>query len=91
MSARPDLWLVNGAAGAALGRAARNGRANFVQPTSARTSPHNTLFLRGSWATLTADPGWNGEWFTNVLRGLRARTRLVLALSQRSIATNSGD
>jgi homoserine O-acetyltransferase len=53
--------------------------------TSARTSPHNKLFLEGLQATLTADPGWNGEWFTErPVRGLRAFARVYAgwALSQ---------
>lgn len=53
--------------------------------TSARTSPHNTLFLEGLRAALTADPGWNGEWFTDrPIRGLRAFARVYAgwALSQ---------
>lgn len=53
--------------------------------TSARTSPHNKLFLEGLRAALTADPGWNGEWFTQrPIRGLRAFARVYAgwALSQ---------
>ncbi|MGR3270953.1 alpha/beta fold hydrolase [Thalassococcus profundi] len=53
--------------------------------TSARTSPHNALFLEGLRAALTADPGWNGAWFTErPIRGLRAFARIYAgwALSQ---------
>lgn len=53
--------------------------------TSARTSPHNKLFLEGLRAALTTDPGWNGAWFTErPIRGLRAFARIYAgwALSQ---------
>lgn len=53
--------------------------------TSARTSPHNQVFLEGLRAALTADPGWNGSWFTErPVRGLRAFARIYAgwALSQ---------
>lgn len=56
-----------------------------VTCTSARTSPHNTLFLEGLRAALTADPAWNGAWFTDrPLRGLRAFARIYAgwAMSQ---------
>lgn len=53
--------------------------------TSARTSPHNQLFLEGLRATLTADVGWNGAWFNErPLRGLKAFARIYAgwAMSQ---------
>ena len=53
--------------------------------TSARTSPHNKVFLEGLRAALTADPAWNGAWFTtHPVRGLRAFARIYAgwALSQ---------
>ena len=53
--------------------------------TSARTSPHNQLFLEGLRAALTADAGWNGAWFTErPLRGLKAFARIYAgwAMSQ---------
>lgn len=53
--------------------------------TSARTSPHNKLFLEGLHAALTADSGWNGEWFEiRPVRGLRAFARIYAgwAMSQ---------
>jgi homoserine O-acetyltransferase len=56
-----------------------------VTCTSARTSPHNKLFLEGLRATLTLDPAWNGAWFTeHPVRGLRAFARVYAgwALSQ---------
>lgn len=56
-----------------------------VTCTSARTSPHNRLFLEGLRAALTADPGWNGEWFeARPVRGLRAFARIYAgwAMSQ---------
>lgn len=56
-----------------------------VTCTSARTSPHNQLFLEGLRAALTADPAWNGAWFTeHPVRGLRAFARVYAgwALSQ---------
>lgn len=56
-----------------------------VTCTSARTSPHNKVFLEGLRAALTADPGWNGSWFTErPVRGLRAFARVYAgwALSQ---------
>jgi homoserine O-acetyltransferase len=52
---------------------------------SARTSPHNLVFLEGVKATLTADPGWNGTHFASrPERGLRAMGRVYAgwALSQ---------
>ena len=57
-----------------------------VTCTSARTSPHNKLFLEGLRAALTTDAGWNGAWFAErPLRGLRAFARIYAgwALSQR--------
>lgn len=56
-----------------------------VTCTSARTSPHNRLFLEGLRAALTADPGWNGAWFeARPVRGLRAFARIYAgwAMSQ---------
>jgi homoserine O-acetyltransferase/O-succinyltransferase len=56
-----------------------------VTCTSARTTPHNKLFLEGLRAALTADPAWNGAWFTeHPVRGLRAFARVYAgwALSQ---------
>jgi homoserine O-acetyltransferase/O-succinyltransferase len=53
--------------------------------TSARTSPHNKVFLEGARAALTADAAWNGLTFTQrPLRGLRAFARVYAgwALSQ---------
>lgn len=52
---------------------------------SARTSPHNVVFLEGIRATLTADPAWQGDRFTaKPERGLRAFARVYAgwALSQ---------
>jgi homoserine O-acetyltransferase len=44
--------------------------------TSARTSPHNKVFLGGMRAILTADPGWQGGRFVErPLRALRAFSR----------------
>lgn len=56
-----------------------------VTCTAARTSPHNQVFLDSLVAALTADPGWNGSWFTQrPIRGLRAFARIYAgwALSQ---------
>lgn len=56
-----------------------------VTCTSARTTPHNKLFLEGLREALTADAGWNGEWFTaRPIRGLRAFAQIYAgwALSQ---------
>lgn len=53
--------------------------------TSARTSPHNVVFLEGLRGTLTADPAWAGDRFTGrPERGLRAFGRVYAgwALSQ---------
>jgi homoserine O-acetyltransferase/O-succinyltransferase len=53
--------------------------------TSARTSPHNKVFLEGIRATLTADPAWsNGTFTSHPVRGLRAFARCYAgwALSQ---------
>lgn len=53
--------------------------------TSARTSPHNKVFLEGIRATLTADPAWSDGRFTErPLRGLRAFSRVYAgwAMSQ---------
>ena len=52
---------------------------------SARTSPHNFVFLEGVKAALTADPNWIGDHFTaKPERGLRAMGRVYAgwALSQ---------
>jgi homoserine O-acetyltransferase len=52
---------------------------------SARTSPHNFVFLEGVAAALTADPAWRDGWFhEQPLKGLRAMGRIYAgwALSQ---------
>ncbi|MDE0943328.1 MAG: alpha/beta fold hydrolase [Alphaproteobacteria bacterium] len=52
---------------------------------SARTTPHNKVFLEGVRATLTADPAWADGGFTaRPVRGLRAMGRLYAgwAMSQ---------
>lgn len=52
---------------------------------TARTSPHNKIFLDGLRATLTLDPAWDGERFiSRPERGLRAFARVYAgwALSQ---------
>lgn len=52
---------------------------------SARTAPHNVVFLEGVKAALTTDPHWRGGWFDGVPeRGLRAVARIYAgwALSQ---------
>ena len=52
---------------------------------SARTSPHNFVFLEGVKAALTADPHWQDGWFAEQpVRGLRAVGRVYAgwALSQ---------
>jgi homoserine O-acetyltransferase len=52
---------------------------------SAKTSPHNIVFLEGLRATLTADPAWTGDQFiAKPERGLRAFGRVYAgwALSQ---------
>ena len=44
---------------------------------SARTSPHNVVFLEGVKAALTADAAWNHGWYTEQpSRGLRAAARV---------------
>ncbi|HZS81618.1 MAG TPA: alpha/beta fold hydrolase [Stellaceae bacterium] len=44
---------------------------------SAKTSPHNFVFLEGVKAALTADPAWQDGWFaTKPVRGLRAMGRV---------------
>ena len=44
---------------------------------SAKTSPHNFVFLEGVKAALTADPAWQDGWFaTQPTRGLRAMGRV---------------
>ncbi len=53
--------------------------------SSAKTSPHNRVFLEGLRATLTTDPTWNGERFVGrPERGLKAFGRVYAgwALSQ---------
>ncbi|MEZ6046265.1 MAG: alpha/beta fold hydrolase [Planctomycetaceae bacterium] len=53
--------------------------------TSARTSPHNFVFLEGLKTALQADPAWNGTHFTSKPeQGLRAFARIYAgwALSQ---------
>ncbi len=53
--------------------------------TSARTSPHNKVFLEGIRAALTTDPAWvNGTFTAHPVRGLRAFARCYAgwALSQ---------
>jgi len=53
--------------------------------TTARTSPHNKVFLEGIRATLTADAAWrNGRFVERPLRGLRAFARVYAgwAMSQ---------
>ncbi len=53
--------------------------------TSARTSPHNKVFLDGLRSALTADPAWaNGTFSSHPVRGLRAFARCYAgwALSQ---------
>lgn len=52
---------------------------------SARTSPHNKVFLEGVRATLTADPNWrDGHFGERPVRGLRAMGRVYAgwAMSQ---------
>ena len=52
---------------------------------SARTSPHNKVFLEGVRSTLTADQNWqNGGFIDRPVRGLRAMGRLYAgwAMSQ---------
>ena len=44
---------------------------------SAKTAPHNIVFLEGVKAALTADAAWNGGWYsTPPSRGLRAVGRV---------------
>jgi homoserine O-acetyltransferase/O-succinyltransferase len=44
---------------------------------SAKTSPHNLVFLEGVKAALTADPAWQDGWFaTQPVRGFRAMGRV---------------
>jgi len=44
---------------------------------SARTSPHNFVFLEGVKAALTADPAWQDGWFaTQPVRGFQAFGRV---------------
>ena len=52
---------------------------------SARTSPHNLVFIEGVKAALTGDPAWRDGWFTaKPERGLRAMGRVYAgwAMSQ---------
>lgn len=52
---------------------------------SAKTSPHNLVFIEGVKAALTGDPMWRGEWFEGKPeRGLRAMGRVYAgwAMSQ---------
>ena len=52
---------------------------------SAKTAPHNYVFLEGVKAALTADPAWRDGWFhEHPLRGFRAMGRIYAgwALSQ---------
>ena len=52
---------------------------------SARTSPHNLVFIEGVKAALTGDPAWRDGWFTGKPeRGLRAMGRVYAgwAMSQ---------
>jgi homoserine O-acetyltransferase len=52
---------------------------------SARTSPHNFVFLEGVKAALTGDPAWREGWFhAHPVQGLRAMGRVYAgwALSQ---------
>lgn len=52
---------------------------------SARTAPHNQVFIQGVRATLTADPAWRNGWFHEPPRaGLRAMGRVYAgwAMSQ---------
>ncbi len=56
-----------------------------VTCTSARTTPHNKLFLEGLRAALTADAAWQGGWFSETpVRGLQAFARIYAgwAMSQ---------
>ncbi len=51
--------------------------------TSARTSPHNKVFLEGIRATLTADPAWRDGYFVErPLRSLRAFSRVYAGWAQ---------
>jgi homoserine O-acetyltransferase len=44
---------------------------------TARTTPHNKVFIEGVRAALTADPAWQDGWFeTHPVRGLRAMGRV---------------
>ena len=44
---------------------------------SAKTSPHNVVFLEGVKAALTADPAWQDGWFaTQPVRGFQAMGRV---------------
>lgn len=44
---------------------------------SAKTSPHNFVFLEGVKAALTADDAWNGGWYDKPpTKGLRAMARV---------------
>lgn len=51
--------------------------------TSARTSPHNKVFLEGIRATLQADPAWRDGYFSEKpVRGLRAFARVYAGWAQ---------
>ena len=51
--------------------------------TSAKTSPHNKVFLEGIRATLTADGAWqNGRFVERPVRGLRAFARVYAGWAQ---------
>ena len=51
--------------------------------TSARTSPHNKVFLEGIRATLTTDAAWRDGYFSEQpLRGLRAFSRVYAGWAQ---------
>jgi len=50
---------------------------------SARTSVHNKVFLEGVRSTLTADPNWQGDHFSDhPVRGLRAMGRVYAGWAQ---------
>ena len=51
--------------------------------TSARTSPHNKVFLEGIRATLKTDPAWRDGYFAEKpVRGLRAFARVYAGWAQ---------
>jgi homoserine O-acetyltransferase len=54
-----------------------------VTCTSAKTSPHNKLFLESLRLALTADPAWRDGWFPETpVRGLRAFARIYASWAQ---------